>query len=182
MPARVYDSAQNNPQPRRGWLNLWRPPSAVQLRALAHRRGRARRLASVARNPMKNVAKASRSRKLTEPAGQRRSALSSWDNEGGAEPGHAMQNAVAGDEPPATVPADCVELAQLHMRVIALEHLVITLLAQASDEQRDFARRMAACITPRPGFTQHPLTIQAAAQMIHLVHRGSHFRSAAHPD
>ena len=128
---------------------------------------------------MKNTVKASRSRKLTEPAGQRRSALSRWDNEGGAGPGHPMQNAVAGDEPLATVPVDSIELAQLHMRVIALEHLVFTQLAHASDEQLDLARRIATCITPRPGFTQHPLTIQAAVQIIHLVERGSHFRSAA---
>jgi hypothetical protein len=35
---------------------------------------------------------------------------------------------------------------------------------------------MATCISPRPGFTPHPLTIDAANQMIHLVERASQFR------
>ena len=68
------------------------------------------------------------------------------------------------------------ELVQLRIRVIALENLVITLLAEASDRQLGLAREMAAYIAPRPGFTHHPLTIHAAAQMIDLVNRASHFR------
>lgn len=62
--------------------------------------------------------------------------------------------------------------------MIALENLVITLLAEASDRQLDLVREMAVYISPRPGFTQHPLTIHAAAQMIDLVDRASHFRVA----
>jgi len=67
------------------------------------------------------------------------------------------------------------ELVQLRVRVIALENLVIALLAQASDRQLEVAREMAAYICPRPGFTQHPLTIHAAAQMIHMVERAARF-------
>jgi hypothetical protein len=37
-------------------------------------------------------------------------------------------------------------------------------------------RDMAACISPRPGFTPHPLTIHAAASMINLVESAGHLR------
>ena len=57
--------------------------------------------------------------------------------------------------------------------MIALENLVIALLSQASPQQLDLAREMATYISPRPGFTPHPLTIHAAAQMVHLVDRKS---------
>ncbi len=83
-----------------------------------------------------------------------------------------MQNGALSDTPPL---ADA-ELAQLRMRVVALENLVITLLAQAPDEQANLARDMAAYIRPRPGFTLHPLTLRAATQMIHLVERAGQFR------
>jgi hypothetical protein len=68
------------------------------------------------------------------------------------------------------------ELVQLRIRVIALENLVITLLAEASDRQLDLVREMAAYTSPRPGFTHHPLTIHAATQMINLVERAGRFR------
>jgi hypothetical protein len=68
------------------------------------------------------------------------------------------------------------ELVQLRIRVIALENLVIALLAGAAERQLDLAREMATYISPRPGVTHHPLTIHAAAQMIDLVARAGHFR------
>ena len=71
------------------------------------------------------------------------------------------------------------ELVQLRVRVIALENLVIALLAEASERQLGLAREMAAYIAPRPGFTHHPLTLHASAQMIDLVERAHHFRSVA---
>jgi uncharacterized glyoxalase superfamily protein PhnB len=67
-----------------------------------------------------------------------------------------------------------VELVQLRVRVIALENLMIVLLAEASDDQRDRARDMAATISPRPGSTQHPLTIHAARQMLNMIERAEH--------
>jgi hypothetical protein len=73
------------------------------------------------------------------------------------------------------------ELEQLHVRVIALENLLIALLANASDQQLALARDMAAYISPRPGFTPHPLTIRAAAEMRHLVDRGGYFRDGMTP-
>src|SRR5665213_914124 len=103
-------------------------------------------------------------------------ALSRWDNEGGAGPcgPRGQISAEALSEVPALTDA---ELVQLRIRVIALENLVISLLAEASDRQLDFAREMAAFISPRPGFTHHPLTIHAATQMINLVDRAAHFRA-----
>ncbi len=73
------------------------------------------------------------------------------------------------------------ELVQLRVRVIALENLVISLLAQSPERQLDLVREMAAYISPRPGFTPHHLTIRAAAEMIHLVERAGHFRNLPPP-
>jgi hypothetical protein len=104
-------------------------------------------------------------------------ALSRWDNEGGAGPcgpQEGQTSAPAQSEAPELTNA---ELVQLRVRVIALENLVISLLAEAPDRQLDLAREMAAFIAPRPGFTHHPLTIHAAALMIDLVDRAGHFRA-----
>ena len=72
---------------------------------------------------------------------------------------------------------DAAEVGALHVRVIALENLVISLLATASDQQLQHAREMASYISPRPGFTPHPLTTHAAAHMVDLVQRASRFRN-----
>ncbi len=69
------------------------------------------------------------------------------------------------------------EVVQLRIRVIALENLMIALLARAPAEQLDLVREMAAYISPRPGHAQHPMTIHAAAQMLSLLDRSGHFRS-----
>jgi hypothetical protein len=55
--------------------------------------------------------------------------------------------------------------------------MMIMLLADGSDRQLQLAREMAAYISPRPGFTPHPLTTQAAAHMVDLVERAIHYRS-----
>jgi len=68
------------------------------------------------------------------------------------------------------------ELIHLRVRIIALENMVISLLAQTSSEQLELVREMAAYISPRSGFTQHPMTVHAAHQMIDLVDRSGHFR------
>lgn len=106
---------------------------------------------------------------------QRQMALSRWDNEGGAGPspqGSLVSGGAQSDIPELTN----AELVQLRIRVIALENLVIALLAQVSERQVDLAREMAASISPRPRFTHHPLTIHAATQMIDLLERAGHFR------
>jgi hypothetical protein len=95
--------------------------------------------------------------------------LSTWDDQ------NAPPSITA---PPALTNA---ELVQLRVRVIALENLVIALLAEGSERQLAVAREMAEYISPRPGFTQHPLTVHAAAQMTHSVERAQRFRQREEP-
>ena len=105
-------------------------------------------------------------------------ALSRWDNEGGAGPcGPQMADPTSAEDQIPVPKMANAELVALHIRVIALENLVIALLAGASDRQLELARDMAPYIAPRPGFTDHPLTTHAAAHMIDLVERASRFRS-----
>ena len=111
-----------------------------------------------------------------DPTRQRQIALSRWDNEGGAGPCRVQPGSNSGNVQPNVPPLTNAELTQLHVRVIALENLVMTLLAGATDRQLVLARDMAVYISPRPDHTQHPATIHAAAQMVHLVERASHFR------
>ncbi len=106
---------------------------------------------------------------------QRERALARWENEGGAIAG---QPPLGGDTNPPVPELTNAELVHLRVRVIALENLVIALLAGATDRQLDLTREMAGYITPRPGFTQHPLTIQAASQMLDLVDRAGQFRES----
>jgi hypothetical protein len=47
------------------------------------------------------------------------------------------------------------ELMQFQVRVIALENLMIMLLAEGSDRQLELAREMAAYISPR--LASHPI-------------------------
>jgi hypothetical protein len=107
---------------------------------------------------------------------ERQMALSRWDNEGGAGPCGPQEGQISPEAQSEVPELTNAELVRLRVRVIALENLVISLLAEAPDRQLDLAREMAAFISPRPGFTHHPLTIHAAAQMIDLVDRAGHFR------
>lgn len=66
------------------------------------------------------------------------------------------------------------ELVQLRVRVVALENLLIALLATTPDAQT-LARDMAQYISPRPGSTEHPLTLHAASLMNHLIDRADYF-------
>ena len=100
----------------------------------------------------------------------RRRALSRWDNEGGA------LAQVVPDEVAASRELTNTELVQLRIRVIALENLMIAVLAEGSEQQRQTARDMAALITPRPGYTQHPLTVHAADHINDLVARADRYR------
>lgn len=102
----------------------------------------------------------------------RLSALSRWDNEGGA-----IATAV-GEAHPHGPNITNAELVLLRVRVIALENLLIAVLAEGSDRQRQLARDMADIITPRDGYTQHSLTIRAAQHMTDLVDRAGHIRTA----
>lgn len=112
----------------------------------------------------------------SEASKLRAKALSRWENEGAAEVSDLEQGASASEGRLAIRERTNIEQVHLHTRVIALENLVISLLADASEQQLQRAREMAAYISPRPGFTPHPLTIHAAAHMIDMVNRSNHFR------
>lgn len=104
--------------------------------------------------------------------------MSRWDDEGGATR-LGPQEALAPPEARAAEPQlSNAELVQLRVRLIALENLVIALLCEGSERQLEVARQMAAYISPRPGFTEHPLTVRAASRMIDLLERAEPFRSA----
>ena len=100
--------------------------------------------------------------------------LSTWDDQGIV----SALDSEAFSTPPALTHA---ELVDLRVRVIALENLVVALLAEGSERQREVAREMAEYISPRPGFTQHPLTLHAAQQMVHSVERAERFQRREDP-
>ena len=102
-------------------------------------------------------------------------ALAIWENEGGAGSCGAQQSSIQG-EIFSELSSSNSELIQLHIRVIALENLLIALLADGPNLHSARIRELAGYITPRPGFTQHRLTVQAARQMVDLVNRAAHFR------
>lgn len=105
-----------------------------------------------------------------DPSELRRRALSQWDNEGGTT------LAVAPEAHADSPDVNNAELVLLRVRVIALENLLIAVLAEGSDRQRHAARAMADAILPRAGSTPHPLTIRAAQHMADLVDRAVHIR------
>ncbi len=131
-------------------------------------------------NPARKLIKPEKGGERWRRLQQRTTALSRWDNEGGATLSEPQQS--AGVQAPQTrTPAlTDAELVQLLKRVIALENVVIALLARSPDCERDLVREMATYISPRPGFTDHPLTIRAAAQMNHLVERAGRFVTLPH--
>jgi len=102
--------------------------------------------------------------------------ISRWDNEGGAGP-PGFQNQSLDVDLSKVPPLSNAELVQLQVRVIALENLMIMLLAEGSDRQLELAREMAAYISPRSGFTHHPLTTRAGAHIVDIVDRAIHYRS-----
>ena len=70
-----------------------------------------------------------------------------------------------------------VEDGNLAVRLIALENIIVALLADAPESQSERVREMAGYISPRPGSTPHRLTIEAARNMLALVERAAHYRS-----
>lgn len=114
---------------------------------------------------------------LSDPTRLRQNALSRWDNEGGASL-QGPQNGSTTVEDRSDHAADMTnsELVLLRVRLIALENLLIALLAGASGRQLELARDATAYISPRPGFTLHPLTVRAATHMSDLVERAAAFQ------
>ena len=80
-------------------------------------------------------------------------------------------------------PLTNAELVQLRVRVIALENLVISMLAEAPDRQLAAARAMAMAnyIVPRTGYTPHPVTLRAADEMLSLVDRAGRYPQSPPP-
>lgn len=105
---------------------------------------------------------------------QRRRALSRWENEGGAV---CQPNTASDDRELANAPVlSNSDLVRLRIRVIALENLVIALLARAPVEL-DLVREMAADMTQSPGFADDRMTVRAVDEMLHLLERSAHFRT-----
>lgn len=102
--------------------------------------------------------------------------LARWENEGGDTPSIDFLR-VEGAEPTQIPEMSNVEMVALRVRVIALENVLTSLLVTASDDQLKLIREMADYISPRSGFTHHPLTIHAAKHMVDLVDRSTRFRS-----
>ena len=111
----------------------------------------------------------------------RQAALSSWENEGGAPAGTPQAGATTAETEIEIPQLTNAELVQLRVRVIALENVVIALLSKASAEQLRLVGELATFISPRPGFTSHPLTTRASNGMLGLVERSTHFRGLATP-
>ena len=103
-------------------------------------------------------------------------AVSRWENEGGAVVEAGSSGPASAEGSSAASPGSA-EFVQMQFRVIALENLMIALLARAPAEQQDLVRELAAYISPRPGFTHHPMTIRAADEMLSLLGRSGQFRS-----
>ena len=112
---------------------------------------------------------------LLDDALQRKRAIARWDNEGGAGPCGPHRGSALSEDRIAHPKMTEAELRAMHVRVIALENLVVAMLAAGSAQQKELAEEMAQYISPRPGSKRHPLTIQAAAHMNDLVQRASRF-------
>ncbi len=72
---------------------------------------------------------------------QRQMALSRWDNEGGAKPFGPQEGRILAEPQSEFLELTNAELVQLRVRVIALENLLISLLAETSDRQLDLLSR-----------------------------------------
>ncbi|ACG80071.1 conserved hypothetical protein (plasmid) [Phenylobacterium zucineum HLK1] len=103
-------------------------------------------------------------------------ALSRWEDEGGAGTAPPPATREADETQPDVAAQTDSEIRQLRVRMIALENVVIAMIATSSEAQLDLIREMAAFISPRCGFTPHPMTIRAAVHMNDLVDRAEHFR------
>ena len=93
--------------------------------------------------------------------------------------GIGAQDAAATDSEPGGAPMSVpTELMQLRVRIIALENVLIAVLAHSSEAQLQMAWEMASFISPRLGHLPHPLTLRAAAEMRSLVDRAAQFRAS----
>ncbi len=114
---------------------------------------------------------------LRERARMREFALARWDNEGGATAHELHAGSSARESKRDALRMTQGEMVQLRSRVIALENLLISVLAQGTERQLRIAHDSAVKVAPRPGSTQHRLTRHAANQMTRMVRRASDRRA-----
>ena len=105
-----------------------------------------------------------------------RRVIGRWENEGGSV--RAGRGDMQASENPATVVGEIgdAEAANIRIRLIALENIIVALLANAAEDRLELIREMAEFISPRPGMTPHRLTIEAARNMLAIVERAEHYR------
>lgn len=75
-----------------------------------------------------------------------------------------------------------VEAGNLKVRLIAIENILVALLASASEEQLELVRRMAGYISPRQGTTPHRMTIEAARNIVATLGRAEHYKTICRTD
>ena len=108
-------------------------------------------------------------------AAMQASAIGRCENEGG--PDHASPHS----ETASTVAGEIgdAEEGNIRVRLIALENIVVALLAGASQTQHEAIGDIVRYILPREGKTRHRLTIEAARNMVALVERADQFKKRA---
>lgn len=89
-----------------------------------------------------------------------------------AQPARTLAWANLAEPPPVT----STEWEHLRFRVVALENLLIALLADGPMPRLDRLREMACHVAPRRGCSEHPVSQFAAAQIVHLVERGRYVK------
>ena len=94
-----------------------------------------------------------------------------WENEGGAKRDRDR------DTERATIVGEVgdAEAVNIRVRLIALENIVVALLANGTGGGPELVREMAQYISPRSGSTPHRLTIEAARNMLAILERAEHF-------
>ena len=100
-----------------------------------------------------------------------RHAVGRWEDESDllprrASPGDATVVGKIGD----------AEAVNLRVRLIALENILVALLADAPESQSELVREMARYISPRAGASPHRLTVEAARNMEAIVARAAHYK------
>lgn len=102
-----------------------------------------------------------------------RQAIRRWENEGGSLdglPDLSQEATVAGE-------IGNAEDGNIRIRLIALENMVVALLAGASGTQSKMVREMPKYISPREGMTAHRLTMEAARNMLAMIERAARYRA-----
>lgn len=105
-----------------------------------------------------------------------RRVIGRWENEGGAP--STWQHDEPEQENYATVAGEIgdAQAGNIRVRLIAIENILVALLAEASDDRLELIREMAEFISPRPGMTPHRLTLEAARNMRAIIERAEQYR------